>query len=65
MTYDLFNQLVYTEGDFRVVADYTGTRSPVTEYDVYYKDRWIGATNACYYMGAVRQIIHHFKKYYL
>lgn len=63
MTYDLFNQLIYTDGDFSVIADYTGNRSNFTQYDVYYKDQWIGTTNTTYYMGAVRHIIQTYKNF--
>lgn len=60
---DLFNQCVWSDGEFVVMASYF-EMFPV--YRVYERRTMteIGSTNFNYYMGQVRQIINHYKKLY-
>ena len=59
MTFDLFRQVVWSDDDFMVIADYT---PQWPQYTVYERMQSIGTTNCNYYMGQVRQIIHMHKK---
>ena len=58
---DLFHQIVWHDGDFYIVADYTEI---YTQYWVYVMDtdKIIGGTNANYYMGACRRIIKDYMR---
>ena len=63
MRIDLFNQAVWSDSDFVVMASYF-EMFPV--YRVYERRTMteIGSTNCHYYMGQVRQIINEYKKIY-
>ena len=61
MTFDLFRQVVWSDDDFMVIADYTPQWPQYTVYERITMQS-IGTTNCNYYMGQVRQIIHMHKK---
>ena len=61
MTFDLFCQVVWSDDDFIVIADYTPQWPQYTVYERCTMQS-IGTTNCNYYMGQVRQIIHMHKK---
>jgi hypothetical protein len=61
MTFDLFRQVVWSDDDFMVIADYTPKWPQYTVYERCTMQS-IGTTNCNYYMGQVRQIIHMHKK---
>ena len=63
MTFDLFRQVVWSDDDFMVIADYTPQWPQYTVYERCTMEP-IGTTNCCHYMGQVRQIISmHTKRF--